>query len=268
MHIDEISTALRISNHSQVSVPNDWAQGRTVYGGLSAALIFDQMQMVVNQHTEQSRPIRYLNLSFIGPLLTTEPFTVEVELLRSGHSATQLAAKIIQHEQVAVMGQACFGINRESKITIPNDCKHDMEVAKKANFIPQIPKVVPKFLRHFDINLQDARFPFMHSKKSHMHGWMRFKKSPDIFNDMHLIACIDAWPCTVLQQLKLPVPASTMSWCLEFPQSRVTIKPADWLAYQANTQHAQDGYVSSDAKVWNQSGELLALSRQTVGIFG
>lgn len=269
MHIDDILSVWRASQNESITIPKNWAQGRTVYGGLTAALIFDAMQreVVANKPTEE-RPIRYFNLSFIGPLMVGEPSVFEINLLRSGRSATQLSAVVKQNNQVTVMAQACFGVKRSSKIKISNQETHQMKTPKKANFIPQIPKVVPKFLRHFDLNLQAGRLPFMHSKKDFMHGWMRFKKMPEHFTDLHLIAAIDAWPCTVLQQLKLPAPASTMNWNLEFPQTATPINPADWLAYQAHTEHAQDGYVFSDAKVWNQIGELVALSRQTVGVFG
>ncbi len=269
MHIDEILSFLRASQKNEVTVPANWAQGRTVYGGLTAALIFDCMQReVLADKPDEMRPIRYLNLSFIGPLLTDEVLEIAVEMLRAGRSASQLVAKVIQNDRVCVVAQGCFGVQRQSKISITDKENHNMSPPRKANFLPQIPKVVPKFLRHFDMNLQAGRFPFMHSKKDYMHGWMRFKKAPSEFNDNHLIAAIDAWPCTVLQQLKLPAPASTMNWNLEFTQAAAPVKATDWVAYQAHTEHARDGYVFSDAKVWSQAGELLVLSRQTVGVFG
>ena len=107
----------------------------------------------------------------------------------------------------------------------------------------------------------------MRGKLDHLHGWMRLKKAPQVFQDEHLIAVIDAWPSTVLQQLKKPAAASTMNWNLEFTQHAETPGPGEWLAYQAETSHAADGYVFGDASIWNPQGQLLALSRQTVGLF-
>ncbi len=267
--IDDIIEQLDNFNNSSVVVPAHWAQGRTVYGGLTAAMIYQRMQQVVKQqHADELRPIRFLNLSFIAPLMVEEALSIEVEMLRSGRSATQLIAHVKQQGKTCVIAQACFGIKRQSKIQLTDQHPLDMPLPAKANFIPQVPKVVPKFLRHFDINLQDGRFPFMHSKKSHLKGWMRFKHTPQAFNDAHLIALIDAWPSTVLQQLKLPAAASTMNWNLEFTQSAALPHPDEWLAYQAHTAHAADGYVFGDAHVWNAQGQLLVLSRQTVGVFG
>ena len=108
----------------------------------------------------------------------------------------------------------------------------------------------------------------MHSKHTHIHGWMRFKQPPSQISDGHIMAMIDAWPCTMLQQLKLPAAASTMNWNIEFTQAAQQPTAKQWLSYQAETAHAADGYVFSDAHIHNQAGELLALSRQTVGVFG
>ncbi len=269
MTIDGLLQALADGNDSSVMVPDTWAQGRTVYGGLTAALIYQSMQKkVVAEQPDEIRPIRYMNLSFIGPLMVKQKLSLEVELLRTGRSASQLIAFVKQNGKTCVIAQACFGVRRSSKINITGQITHAMERPRKANFIPQIPKVVPRFLRHIDINVQQGRLPFMGGKKDYLHGWMRFKKPTVAFNDAHLIALIDAWPCTVLQQLKLPAPASTMNWNLEFPQTVNTQDSTQWLAYQATTSHARDGYVFGDSHVWNEAGELLALSRQTIGVFG
>jgi acyl-CoA thioesterase len=269
MQIDEIIQALADSEDQTVIIPDNWAQGRTVYGGLTAALIYHRMQhLVAHDKPHESRPIRYFNLSFIGPLMVEQPLSIEVELIRAGRSASQLIAYVKQGDKTCVIAQACFGIDRESKINITNKIQHEMPKPKKANFIPQIPKIVPRFLRHIDINMQEGRLPFMRGKKDHLHGWMRFNKSPKHFNDAHIIALIDAWPCTILQQLKRPVPASTMNWNIEFPQIATSTQPDQWLAYQSSTAHVSEGYVYCDAHIWNEAGDLLALSRQTVGVFG
>ena len=222
MHIDEILQALANSDNQSVTIPDNWAQGRTVYGGLTAALVYQRMQQLVDEDKPQeTRPIRYFNLSFIGPLLINEAMTIEVELIRTGRSASQLIAYVKQNGKTCVIAQACFAIDRDSKISITEQHQHDMEKPKKANITAKM----PKFLRHIEFDLQQGRMPFMHGKKDYIHGWMRFKKSPKNFNETHLIALIDAWPCTVLQQLKLPAPASTMNWNLEFTQTAKPLKP-------------------------------------------
>ena len=42
----------------------------------------------------------------------------------------------------------------------------------------------------------------------------------------------------------------------------------DWCQYRAEIEHARDGYGHIAAGFWSPQGELLAISRQTVVVFG
>lgn len=255
--------ALNPLENPSVTIPKDWGQGRTCFGGLSAALLY----IAIKQQVDEDRFMRSFNCNFVGPLLTDTPFTIEIEVLRQGKNASQVLAKAIQHEKVCVLCQVSFGVSRTSKISVPNTDTHDMALPKKPKFMPQIPKVTPKFLRHFELAINDGSLPFTASKKSHIHGWMRFKERPEITTDAHLICMIDAWPPTVLQMLRWPAPASTMCWNLEFIHPHSEFGIDDWFAYQVHTRQAEDGYGRTEGNIWDQAGELIAISRQTVAIF-
>lgn len=246
-----------------LTIPKVWGQGRTAYGGISAAMIFAAMQ----QKVEAGRPMRSFNCNFVGPLMLEQPFSIEVEILRQGKNASQVVARAMQDGNTSVLCQACFGVAKQSKIKVINQDKHDMALPKKAKFLPQIPKVTPKFLRFFDLAISKGSLPFTGSKKSKVHGWMRYSTPPVEISDAHLIGLIDSWPPTVLQMLRWPAPASTMCWNVEFIHPHSTLKPTDWFAYQAHTRQAEDGYAHTEANIWDQQGELIAISRQTVAIF-
>lgn len=268
MQIDDLLSAVETHVTSQeklatLSIPKDWSQGRTCYGGLSAAMVYH----AIRQSISPERVMRSFTCNFVGPLNVETPFRIETEILREGKNASQVIGKAIQDDGVSVMCQASFGISRESKIAVANTDTHEMALPKKAKFIPQIPKVTPKFLRHFDLAIEDGGLPFTGSKKHHIHGWMRYKDAPSTFTDSHLIGMIDAWPPTLLQMLRWPAPASSMSWNLEFIHPHKALLPTDWFAYQASTRQAADGYGHTEANIWDQHGELVAISRQTVAIF-
>ncbi|MDF2177703.1 thioesterase family protein [Aliiglaciecola sp. CAU 1673] len=266
MNIDELIHQAKASAsdpaHS-LTVPKSWAQGRTLFGGLSAALLYAALREKVSQ----DRCLRSLTTNFIGPLEPDLPFRIDVEVLREGRNVSQVVAKAVQNDQVAVFCQACFGVDRESKIRIENHDKHQMAPPKKAAFIPQIPKVTPKFLQHMDLAMVEGGLPFTGKKESNVHGWMRFKEAPEQVTDAHLIALIDAWPPTILQMLRWPAPASTMSWNLEFIHPHSPVAPDEWFAYQAQTRQAADGYCHSEANIWDSKGELVAISRQIIAVF-
>lgn len=269
MHIDELLDSIKpdISDpyvYSNLSIPESWSQGRTVYGGLSTALMY----AAIKQSLNHDGLVRSLNCNFVAPLLVGEAFSIKVTLLRQGKSVTQMNADLIQNEQVCAVCQVCFGMARESKIKVKNTHYHGMPLPEKVKFIPQIPKVVPKFLKHFEFNLQEGKFAFAGSDKSHLYGWVRYKTSPKQFSDTHLIAILDAWPPTVLQMPRMPIMASTISWSLEFIHPHQAPEPSDWLAFKDETRHAFGGYSHTDANIWNAQGELVAMSRQTIAIFG
>ncbi|WP_340679629.1 thioesterase family protein [Paraglaciecola sp.] len=268
MHIDTLfdnvkNQILTNQNTATLSVPSTWAQGRTLYGGISTSLVYTAMRQTVNM----AKQLKAINTSFIGPIQPDVPFTIKVDLLREGKNTSQLQGQILQHDKVCLMSLASFGIARTSKINIGNQTSHAMQVPNKASFTPMIPKITPSFMRHFELAKSVGGWPFTGSKISDIHGWMKLKKAPEILTDAHLVALIDVWPPTVLQMLRWPAPASTMSWNLEFICPHNDFKAEDWFAYQAVTRHAADGYANTEANVWDACGALVAISRQTVTVF-
>ncbi|GGO70421.1 acyl-CoA thioesterase [Bowmanella pacifica] len=265
MHIDELLQQIHCSQNSSptLSVPKDWAQGRTVFGGLSAALLY----AAIREQVPADRALRSLTTNFVGPLLPDTDFRIDITVLRSGKNVTQVTASAVQEDQVAVFSQACFGIERQSKIKVASQSQHQMPLPTKAKFIPQIPKVTPKFLKHIDLSVVEGGLPFTGKTNAKVQGWMRFTQPPTQITDAHLIALIDAWPPTILQMLRWPAPASTMSWNLEFIHPHQPVAADDWFAYQADTRQAADGYCHSEANIWDKQGELIAISRQIIAVF-
>lgn len=268
MHIDTLLNAVKQQassniNDIRLSVASSWEQGRTLYGGISASLVYQAMREVVNGE----KVIRSLNTHFIGPIQADKEFHITIEILREGKNVIQVVGRLIQDSKVALMSQACFGMARQSKILIANNVQHQMDYPKKPKFTPHIPKVTPKFLVHFDLAQTKGGWPFTGKKESDVQGWMRFKEQPKDISDAHLIALIDIWPPTVLQMLRWPAMASTMSWNLEFIHPHQKMSGSDWFAYQAQTRQAADGYAHTEANVWDKHGSLVAISRQVVTVF-
>ncbi|MFT6897320.1 MAG: acyl-CoA thioesterase, partial [Paraglaciecola sp.] len=257
MHIDELITLTKRYVHATTDkpiliIPNDWAQGRTAYGGITGALVYT----AIKEKVTPDRVLRSFSCNFVGPVTTDIPFDIEVDVLRQGKNVTQVTGKVIQDGRVCVMVQACFGVARTSKINVANMDRHDMTPPTKADFLPQIPKITPKFLRHLDLAKQAGGLPFTGSKESIIDGWMRFSKAPKEISDAHLLALIDGWPATTLQMLKWPAPVSTMSWNVEFIHPHQKFSPQDWFAYQVRTRQASDGYANTQANIWDAQGEL------------
>jgi len=259
--IDEL--LLNAKHGASMTIPSTWGQGRTVFGGLSAAILNRAMANEIKDNCM----MRVQNNQFIGPLLTDEPFQIDITHLRDGKNVTQLQARLIQNGNIAVQSMAAFGANRDSKAIFSPEPITLASVPVKPNWIPQIPKVTPKFHRYIDLRIDEGGYPFTGKKESEYSGWMRFSKSDAVLTDAHLIALIDVWPPTILQTLKWPAPASTLSWNVEFIHPHPEIAGTQWLAYRCITRQAAEGYVHTEASIYTDSGQLIALSRQTVTVF-
>jgi len=229
----------------------------------------DEILQFVDSHNalENERPIRSMSCNFVAPFQVEKEFSINTEVLREGGNVSSVQTNLLQNDQVCVSAQFVFGSSRDTKIEMINGFSHTMQTPKKASFVPNIPGIVPKFLKHFDIHFTDGGKPFTRSKKNHIHGWMRFTKKVDNLNHAHLIALIDAWPPTLLQKLSLPAPGSTMTWKVNFVNPEQDFSINNWFAYQADTLQYSDGYGLTSANVWDQHGNLLAISTQTVTIF-
>lgn len=246
-----------------LSIPSSWEQGRTLYGGISASLVFQAMREAV----VPEKVIRSLSTSFIGPIESDSEFSITVEVLREGKNVTQIVGSLLQNNKVALMSQASFGGHRQSSVHIPNQLQHQMDYPQQPSCMPHIPTVTPNFLAHFDLAKTKGGWPFTSENCSELHGWMRFREQISDFSDAHLVALIDIWPPTVLQILPSPAMASTMSWNIEFIHPHQKISSDDWFAYQAKTRQATDGYAHTEANIWDKHGMLVAVSRQVVAVF-
>ena len=262
MNFDQLLAQTANDSSTALTFPTSWCQGRTAFGGVSAAMLLAAAQQKV------SHEFRLLSMStnFIGPLLSETAFNIEIEVLRQGKNSCQILARAIQHDQTCVMAQICFAKHRSSDLSVDNQEICQLKPVNPSFVIPYHSGLSPEFFQHIDLSPQQGAMPFTGADTSHLGGWMKFKIAPNKFSVPHVLALTDAWPPTMLQMFKQAAPASSMSWYIEFltePQLDCT----QWLGFEAITHHSSDGYAIEDAKIWSESGELLALSRQTVAIF-
>lgn len=86
MRYSQVLATLRPHDGGWVAVvPDTWAQGRTVFGGLQAALAVRAMRDLVSPTV----PLRVLQTSFIAPIAPGD-VRIEASVLRQGKSATQV----------------------------------------------------------------------------------------------------------------------------------------------------------------------------------
>lgn len=261
MNFNQVVNQLELGLTNLV-IPSSWCQGRTAFGGISAALLYQACRKQVCD----SRYLLSINCNFIGPLNADEGFEIQVETLREGKNATQMMARIVQNDATQVMAQICFGKYKESTLTLDNTGEFSLLPPNSKQVIPYVEHITPAFFQHVEISLQQGGMPFSKAPTSHLAGWMRFYEQATPMSELELLALSDAWPPTMLQMYPKPAPASTMSWYVEF-LAPVQLAVDEWFGFEAITHSCQNGYAQEEAKIWHPNGKLLAISRQTVAVF-
>lgn len=251
-----------------VHVEEGWGQGRATYGGLVSGLMVAALRAHLPEGSDAGRlPLRAVTTSFVAPVAPGSA-DAEVTVLRSGSSATQGQVHLRQDGQVVAALLGSFGAPRQSGLTIaPAVTMPDLAAPDDALAVPYIPGQTPDFFRHVDLRLAEGGVPYTGSGISHVHGWMRFREAPPRFGEEHLVALVDAWPPAPIQMLTEPRPASTLTWTLEILGDPAA-EPDAWWGYDVRTDHAGEGYAHTHAHVWRPDGTLVAVSRQTVAVFG
>lgn len=241
-----------------VTISDNWMQGRTTYGGLSAALC---LRAVINQHSELP-PLRSAQVNFIGP--AGGDVSITSKILRQGKSVAYISAEMTSEKGLATNAVFCFGASRKSQlnnafltppeIPDPTDSKE---------FFLDGPR--PAFTHNYEVKLAAGDPPFSGSSNSEFHLWCRHKdqQAKDI---VALLGIADMPPPAVLPMFRELAPISSMTWMLDFSTDQISTENGWWLLRQA-AEHAKDGYTSQNMRVWNSSGDLVISGRQNIAIF-
>ena len=264
MNFSQLLQALH-ADPTAVVIPASWANGRTSFGGLVAAMTYEVMRLQV----AAGRPVRSLAVTFVGPVERGVPVTFEAQVLREGRAVSQVLGKAVQQGRVCTLVQGSFGAARASQIAIRGDRAPRIKTVEDCQELGYLEGLTPELVQHLAMRWAVGGLPFSNNPSREIGGWVRLRESSaqEPLNEAGLLALVDAWPPAVLPHLSRPAIASSLTWTIEFMQPPPNLQGQDWCQYRALIEHAQDGYGHVAASLWAPSGELLAISRQTVVVF-
>lgn len=247
-----------------VVVPPDWCQGRTVYGGLSAALLAD----AVSAGIDADRRLRYLNVSFLKPLEADKPFTLAVQPVSAGRTLTVNTGRIVQDGIDRVAVQANFVAKLDGRTDASNFKRPELAHWDADGVIRVRGPFAPVFTQYFDFRVATGGLPFQGHGSPELGGWMRFERAAGALSASHVVGLTDVWPPVAASYLTQPAPLSTINWVIHFGELDDDIDADAFVGYLARLNFFKNGYGSSSADVWTPDGRLLAKSFQTFVIYG
>lgn len=238
----------------------DWQQGRSLFGGLQAALAVRAMRDLV-----PDVPLRSLQVTFLAPV-PAGSVNIRAQILRSGKSATHVEARIVDGDQALCLLVGIFGASRPSKVERTLQ-QPPVECAKPREF-PYIEGVMPAFTRHFRMIWLRGGMPYSGATLHENVLELGFKEETGVADEAHVLALADVIPPIGLSLLKSPVAGSSMTWTIEFLSGQFSEQPLQGWRMDAEMVAARDGYTSQSGVLWAPDGRAVALSRQNMVIFG
>ena len=251
---------------SEFSISEEWGQGRSIFGGLTAALVLVHIESNIDL---TGRDLRTVNIHFCGATMADTTCEFRHRILSAGRSVIQIEGQLLQNGEVKTEIIACFTTQRVSAIEITEPTKQFPVAVQDTSEMPVEFKKgsAPLFVSYFDLRQTNDNFLFSGSNSSLITGWMRFAKPSEVLNDATILALIDAWPPAILPMMTTKAPSSTITWNVEFMYPRPPLEVEDLLYYECSGIEAGQGYAHTEGKIYHPNGQLLALNRQMVGVY-
>ena len=235
------------------AIPVDWQQGRTAYGGFSAALA-----LVAAQRSDADLPpLRSAQVSFIGPL--SGPVVIRAQRLRRGRNAAFVQADVESDAGLGLRATFVFMREVESAHAYATGTTPDFPVpgpdTRTFNGVSTVP-----FTQKFE--LLDQRDGV---GEAEWLRWVRLLDRDGVDPMVELIAIADCLPPAALKLIGMQAPISSMTWLVNLLAPPITTD--GWWLLRAATDTLRAGSSSQSMAIWNAAGEPIAEQMQSVAIF-
>lgn len=230
------------------TISDDWLQGRTAYGGASAAIAL----AAVKAAYDDLPPLRSLQIAFAGPLAGEVSATPQ--LIRRGKNSAFVACDMGGADGTGLRALFLFMNPRTSTIAHsgPTPPLH-IRPGQLAN------GALPGFLANFDFAEAGKR------SAGHLR-WARLKAHDDLDSEIELVAVADALPPAAMALADRWGPISTTLWQLNLLTDSPRTTDGWWLI-GADLLQAGNGASSQSMTIWNHAGMPIATATQSVALF-
>lgn len=252
---DLIAGAARGDGGLRVAIPGDWMQGRTAFGGLSAALA---LQAAIELEADLP-PLRSAQVAFIGPL--AGEVRISATRLRRGRNAAFIQADLESDAGIGLRATFVFMAQLGSAIA------HDE--ASHERLRPPEPGAElytgPENFFTGNFNFFD---PGLELRPAEWRRWARLRAREGLHPFVELMAIGDALPPAAFRLAsERQTPLSSLNWQINFLTDAPATREGWWLL-SARADMARHGYSSQRMALWNADGEPIAEAMQGVAIFG
>jgi len=235
----------------RANIDESWLQGRTAYGGASAAIALSAIKAAF----PDLPPLRSAQIAFVGPL--AGDVTISPTLLRRGKNSAFVACDVAGTDGIGIRTLFLFMASRESAIAHLDLPAPDAGAPEDDLVDPS--KLPQGFLTKFDLS-------HWGNEPAGFVRWCRLRDRDALDPEVELVAIADALPPAAMALAPAWGPISTTTWQLNLVTDAPSTRDGWWLL-SADTQHAGRGSSSQTMTIWNRDGQPMATAHQSVALF-
>lgn len=250
-----ISAARQADGSFSCEVPEEWRQGRTAFGGFTAAIAHGAARNVA----ESLPSLRSAQIAFVGPV--GDALDARAAVLRRGKSSAFVEVRGTSGGELAVVGTFLFMADRPSPVNL-SACE-----------MPSVPppEAAEPAMRGKGPAYR-SQLEFRHAatmedrKKPELLRWVRLRERAGIDIASELLLIADALPAGIVPLLETPPVVSSANWTVHLHGSVIAAHDGWWLV-RSKAESASGGISMQSMAVWNRAGEAVLSGSQTVSFF-
>ena len=235
-----------------------WRQGRTLFGGLSAALAVSSAK----QAFRDLPPLRSAHFAFVGPI--TDDLELTPSIMRAGKSTTFVGVHGRSNSEATLSATLVYGAARRSSHCYRSLPMPDVLPPDSLRVFFDEP-FAPRFARQFDAHFAGGAYPVSGTDTPELLLWLRHRDQAAPDDAASIIALGDVPPSAAMTMFTTPAPISTITWSVDVLTDKFV--GTGWHLAQVAAESVGHGYSSQRMTLWDASGTPILASRQTVAVF-
>jgi Acyl-CoA thioesterase C-terminal domain/Acyl-CoA thioesterase N-terminal domain len=188
------------------------------------------------------------------------------EVLRNGRNTAHVEARIMSEDQTLAVMLGVFGAGRLSEVSIvPEQPRVEMDEGTVFHFLPG--DITPNCVQHFEGRWRRGAPPATGDTETKHVVDVRMRDF-GLASEYHVLAIADFLPPIAFSLLPRPVTGGSMTWMLELITDQLGGLSLEGWRLDAELVAGRDGYTSQSVMVWGPEGRPIALSHQSMFVFG
>ncbi|MEM9877135.1 MAG: thioesterase family protein [Myxococcota bacterium] len=245
----------------QFVLPDGWMQGRSMFGGLTAAAAV----ALGARSVDEARSLRVASVQLLRPV-KAGVLGGTAKVLREGKGTTFVEVRLRQSSDVVALVQLVFVRPRTGSVALEDAAPPDVPGPEGLADLPYLPGITPEFTQHARLRWARGPLPFSGADEAGFDGWCRFRGPAG--DAEGLIAMLDLWPTPTLALANGPTFASTVTWTAHIVGAPNAWRQGEgWAQFRYRSVAARAGFHTVVGELWGSDGALLAWTEQLVAFF-